>query len=322
MYLTRHNCTVTGTQGVHYCGFPIAMKAWMGTSESLPSHVCRTSICLDLTSRLGQCWSVRTMMPSMDITVELVGLNWSGFRQDQLPRTVSWLIFLTDTDSYWIGKPSKAVGREKGNAEGSYRLDGAREREGTSLGDTVLIRKTDRKERDRWPEGRSESQIWPRVCLFNATPSDPNVEQIVLMILETERNTGRGNDRRSGDNVRKGSVYGLDQFLLDIGYWIGCVLDRVGLTGRKAVEELNGGFGASVGSSERTREREYVSGCDGYAVRPETAGGVMVGLDSVLMYMAQGSVLLVLDGIEGCGADCVLTDPGVIRDWFWDTKHG
>ncbi|KAF2619969.1 hypothetical protein F2Q68_00038740 [Brassica cretica] len=34
-----HNCIVTGTQGVHYCGFPIAMKAWMGTSESLPSHV-------------------------------------------------------------------------------------------------------------------------------------------------------------------------------------------------------------------------------------------------------------------------------------------
>ena len=21
--------------------------------------------------------------------------------------------------------------------------------------------------------------------------------------------------------------------------------------------------------------------------------------------------------IEGCGSDCVLTDPGVIRDWFW-----
>ncbi|KAF3549767.1 hypothetical protein DY000_02006406 [Brassica cretica] len=43
MYLPRHNCTVTGTQGVHYCGFPIAMKAWMGTSESFPSHDCRTT---------------------------------------------------------------------------------------------------------------------------------------------------------------------------------------------------------------------------------------------------------------------------------------
>ncbi|WZZ70036.1 hypothetical protein YC2023_081406 [Brassica napus] len=31
MYLPRHNCTVTRTQGVHYCGFPIAMKAWMVT---------------------------------------------------------------------------------------------------------------------------------------------------------------------------------------------------------------------------------------------------------------------------------------------------
>ncbi|KAF3604645.1 hypothetical protein F2Q69_00037575 [Brassica cretica] len=28
-----HNCTVTGTQGVHYWGFPIAMKPWIGTSE-------------------------------------------------------------------------------------------------------------------------------------------------------------------------------------------------------------------------------------------------------------------------------------------------
>ncbi|KAF2569710.1 hypothetical protein F2Q68_00024371 [Brassica cretica] len=44
MYLPRHKCTVTGTQGVHYCGFPIAMKAWVGTSESLPSHVCGTSV--------------------------------------------------------------------------------------------------------------------------------------------------------------------------------------------------------------------------------------------------------------------------------------
>ena len=28
------------------------------------------------------------------------------------------------------------------------------------------------------------------------------------------------------------------------------------------------------------------------------------------------------DWIEGCGADRVLTDPGVIRDWFWGAKHG
>ncbi|WZZ34171.1 hypothetical protein YC2023_017572 [Brassica napus] len=42
-----------------------------------------------------------------------------------------------------------------------------------------------------------------------------------------------------------------------------------------------------------------------------------VGLDSVLMYTAQGSVLLELDG---GGADCVLTDPGVIRDCFWNAS--
>ncbi|KAF3541831.1 hypothetical protein F2Q69_00024382 [Brassica cretica] len=28
------------------------------------------------------------------------------------------------------------------------------------------------------------------------------------------------------------------------------------------------------------------------------------------------------DWIEGCGAYCVLTDPGVIKDWFWGAKHG
>ncbi|KAF2577725.1 hypothetical protein F2Q68_00005483 [Brassica cretica] len=50
----------------------------------------------------------------------------SGRLSDQLPRTVSWLVFLTDRDCYWIGKLSKAVGREKGTAEGSYRLDWAR----------------------------------------------------------------------------------------------------------------------------------------------------------------------------------------------------
>ncbi|KAF2551062.1 hypothetical protein F2Q68_00036008 [Brassica cretica] len=74
--------------------------------------------------------------------------------------------------------------------------------------------------------------------------------------------------RRVGDNVRKGSVYGSDQFLLDNGYWIGCVLDGVGLTGRQAVEELNSGFGASVGGSERTLERGCVIDVMAYAIGP------------------------------------------------------
>ena len=63
-------------------------------------------------------------------------------------------------------------------------------------------------------------------------------------------------------------MYGLDQFLLDTGYWIGCVLDRVGLTGRQAVEELDGGFGASVGGSERTLERVCVLDAMAYAIGP------------------------------------------------------
>ncbi|KAF3599487.1 hypothetical protein F2Q69_00037748 [Brassica cretica] len=58
MYLPRHNCTVIGTQGVQYCGFPIAMKAWMRTSESLPSHDCRTKVC-----HFGNCEPGRTESP-------------------------------------------------------------------------------------------------------------------------------------------------------------------------------------------------------------------------------------------------------------------
>ncbi|KAF2562784.1 hypothetical protein F2Q70_00016651 [Brassica cretica] len=54
----------------------------------------------------------------------------------------------------------------------------------------------------------------------------------------------------------------------------------------RAVAELNGGFGASVGISERTRERtwEREYGYANWAVRRTV-------------------------WIEGCGADCVLTDP-------------
>ncbi|KAL0834314.1 hypothetical protein Bca101_086203 [Brassica carinata] len=47
-----------------------------------------------------------------------------------------------------------------------------------------------------------------------------------------------------------------------------CVLDRVGLTGRQAVEELNGGLGASVGGSERTLESGCVLDAMAYAIGP------------------------------------------------------
>ncbi|KAF2577731.1 hypothetical protein F2Q70_00012395 [Brassica cretica] len=30
----------------------------------------------------------------------------------------------------------------------------------------------------------------------------------------------------------------------------------------------------------------------------------------------------VTDWLRGCGAEYVLTDPRVIRDWFWGVKHG
>ena len=52
--------------------------------------------------RLGQCWSVRTMMPSPDITVELVGLNWSD--SDKAVRLLFWekLVYVrTDWYMFW-----------------------------------------------------------------------------------------------------------------------------------------------------------------------------------------------------------------------------
>ncbi|KAF3528866.1 hypothetical protein DY000_02042212 [Brassica cretica] len=45
-----------------------------------------------------------------------------------------------------------------------------------------------------------------------------------------------------------------------------CVLDRVGLTGRQAVDELIAGFGASVGGSERALKRECVLDAMAYAI--------------------------------------------------------
>ncbi|KAF2596196.1 hypothetical protein F2Q68_00008825 [Brassica cretica] len=81
MYLPRHNCTVTGTHGVHYCGFPIAMKVWMGTSESLPSHVFNGN---KISLSLWDCEPGRTGIPKGKLckgssvgSVELVGLSWT-----------------------------------------------------------------------------------------------------------------------------------------------------------------------------------------------------------------------------------------------------
>ncbi|KAF3521279.1 hypothetical protein F2Q69_00047063 [Brassica cretica] len=63
-----------------------------------------------------------------------------------------------------------------------------------------------------------------------------------------------------------------------------CVLDRVGLTGRQAVDELNGGFGAPMGGSERVLECECVLDTMAYA------NGTSFGALSMV------SVLSVLDG--------------------------
>ncbi|KAL0813044.1 hypothetical protein Bca101_069487 [Brassica carinata] len=57
---------------------------------------------------------------------------------------------------------------------------------------------------------------------------------------------------------------------------------RVGLTGRQAVEELNGGLGASVGGSERTLERGCVLDAMTYAIGPLFWNASKAGVLSVL----------------------------------------
>ncbi|KAF2619971.1 hypothetical protein F2Q68_00038742 [Brassica cretica] len=69
------------------------------------------------------------------------------------------------------------------------------------------------------------------------------------------------------------------------------------------------GSGWTTSSTGSVREREYVSGCKPYWRHTE---------GERLEEMAVRRT----DWIEGCGADRVLTDPGEIRDWFWDAKHG
>ncbi|KAF2584182.1 hypothetical protein F2Q70_00034619 [Brassica cretica] len=141
------------------------------------------------------------------------------------------------------------------------------------------------------------------------------------------------------------------------GYY--CMGSRRSERQRQAVEELNCGLGAFVGGSERTLERGCVLDAMAYAIAHGnasmcldamvmlsdrvvngskervlsfkedqgmddtigTAGGVLAGLDSVLMYTAQGSVLLVLDGLRaGWSAEFLLIDLGVINDWFWNAS--
>ncbi|KAF2584177.1 hypothetical protein F2Q70_00034613 [Brassica cretica] len=109
-----------------------------------------------------------------------------------------------------------------------------------------------------------------------------------------------------------------------------------GLTGRQAVEELNGGLGASVGGSERTLERGCVLDALAYAI---AHGNTSMCLDVMVMLSdravngskerctdVHGSrervtgtrwfegrmAVRCTDGIEGCRAEYVLTGQGVI----------
>ncbi|KAF2541911.1 hypothetical protein F2Q68_00029478 [Brassica cretica] len=100
MYLPRHNCTVTGTQGVHYCWFPIAMKAWVGTSESLPSHVYEFVIMDCEPGRTGS--PKRRLWMGSSVESEVVG-DWLGSGSD--PREQ-----LMDIDSFELSPRRTKVG--------------------------------------------------------------------------------------------------------------------------------------------------------------------------------------------------------------------
>ncbi|WZZ66162.1 hypothetical protein YC2023_077532 [Brassica napus] len=72
---------------------------------------------------------------------------------------------------------------------------------------------------------------------------------------------------------------------------------------------------------------QFESGDPG--MRPCTDGsrgiskiGVVLWGVAVMAYTARLVGQGVTDWLRGCGAECVLTDPFVIRVWFWDAKHG
>ncbi|KAL0733720.1 hypothetical protein Bca4012_009930 [Brassica carinata] len=75
---------------------------------------------------------IKAILSGPDRAVDLAGRIQTS--QLDLSSELSWSMdsymvgFLTDTDSYGIQKPSKAVGREKETAAGSYKLDWAQER--------------------------------------------------------------------------------------------------------------------------------------------------------------------------------------------------
>ncbi|KAF3609109.1 hypothetical protein DY000_02044988 [Brassica cretica] len=126
------------------------------------------------------------------------------------------------------------------------------------------------------------------------------------------------------------------------GYY--CMGSRRSERQRQAVEELNGGLGASVGGSERTLERGCVLDAMAYAI---AHGNASMCLDAMVMLSdraANGSkerctdvhdsrervtgtrwfesrmAVRCTDGIEGCRAEYVLTGQGVITDWFWNAS--
>ncbi|KAF3603781.1 hypothetical protein F2Q69_00036145 [Brassica cretica] len=226
-----HNCTVTGTQGVHYCGFLIAMKAWMGTRRTGESEgkLCKGSSVGsgELVSTVGslafspKCvskhkesarkakheliskgkWRERLLAVTGTVTKHYKAVGSLGYlylRGNSYGTAGSYV--KTVREQLWNGKKVISEQMESGQEEGESRERGK------------LVGK-----RERWPEGRSESQIWPRVCLFNATPSDPNVDQIILMIPERDREKyrerviliERDRDRREetdrSDELKEGS---------------------------------------------------------------------------------------------------------------------
>ncbi|KAF3574219.1 hypothetical protein F2Q69_00059763 [Brassica cretica] len=212
------------------------------------------------------------MMPSPDITVELVGLNWSGFRQAELVQEAK----KTDGISYLAVTESR--NRQRQLAE---RKELPREVTGWIGREAVRKRPSeinpDRKEGERWPEGRSESQL-------------QTVEGNELR----ERQTDPSRDIRPDGRFKPPLV-----------------------DASPSCSDATGSDPYTNGS--RLGYREMVPESDGLIVRILPDGR-----------RCWNVILAVRNRIEsprfvsamGCGAEYVLTDPEVIRDWFWGAKHG
>ncbi|KAF2556091.1 hypothetical protein F2Q68_00015907 [Brassica cretica] len=181
MYLPRHNCTVTGTQGVHYCGFPIAMKAWMGTSESVPSHDWlgsgsdprKTTVRIKMRSMSSEKINYLTVTEFINFlavtgsSYRVVTKQFGGWLLSRLlncwrswesrkKAARGWLERLEGGYVRLSNRPvsfNEISADQRGDIPALYGSGETRERDIPREGDS------DRKDRESWPEGGPGSQL-------------------------------------------------------------------------------------------------------------------------------------------------------------------